>query len=272
MLVQVLIDGSLCTPDSLVRSADKAVRDTFQTITLTLFRCTTSTQSALEIFVRVKHGSDIMNEFFSQTLMEQHAWIYKGRIVGLYLALFVVLYLLPNQVLMNHARYLPLFAIDRKMPFLPWTFLIYVSDYALILLPVFLLKPKALFDAYARMAFGVLMVSGGFFWLFQTTYPRPEYPTVNNPVIAAAMSFIGTLDTPGNCFPSMHVASTCVAVWALRSFSTPFQVVIWVWLLAICVSTLTTKQHYAVDIMGGMLVAIIIAVLEWHICLRTQMR
>lgn len=186
--------------------------------------------------------------------------------MGLYLIGFVVLYLLPNQLLVNHARLLPLTTLDRWVPFLPWTFLLYVSDYALVVLPVFLLKSRALFESYVRMAFGVLIVCGGVFWCFQTQYPRPVYPNVANPLIAAAMSLIRTLDTPGNCFPSMHVALTGVAVWALRSSPSAFQVILWVWFLAICGSTLTTKQHYAVDIVGGMLVAVVVAWLEWRIC------
>jgi membrane-associated phospholipid phosphatase len=37
----------------------------------------------------------------------------------------------------------------------------------------------------------------------------------------------------------------------------------WLWTLTIYVSTLTTKQHYFLDILGGLAVMLIIASLEW---------
>lgn len=191
------------------------------------------------------------------------SWKYKLTSLGLFTIGYGVFYLFPNLSPISAPRYLPLLAIDRMTPFLPWTFLFYTSDYLLIPLGLFVLNDRERFDAYLRMAFGVLICCGLFFLFFPTAYPRPPYPQVDNIVIAGMMKFVMAADSPGNCFPSMHVALTGVSVWALRSFGRRISMVLWIWTAAIYASTLTTKQHYFLDILGGIAVMVAIAVVEW---------
>lgn len=199
------------------------------------------------------------------------SWTYKFILVVIFLLAFGFLYMCPNAFPLFTPRYLPLFGIDRVTPFMPWTFLIYVSDYGLILLVVALLRRKDQIQAFARMAFGVLACCGAFFWLWPTMYPRPAYPAVENPVIAMLMQFILTTDPPHNCFPSMHVALTGVAAWASRYVGRLTHLIFWLWTVSIFVSTLTTKQHYVLDILGGIVVMITIAFLEWWFFSRKQL-
>ncbi|GAK55644.1 hypothetical protein U27_02478 [Candidatus Vecturithrix granuli] len=189
-------------------------------------------------------------------------WSYKLRLVGLYVLAFGVFYLYPNLFPLFEPVYLPLLAIDVNIPLVPWTFLIYVSDYVLILLVVILLKEREQFVSFARMAFGVLVGCGLFFLFFPTVYPLPPYPDVDNLMVAAVMKFIQIVDQPRNCFPSMHVALTSVSSWAMRSFGRKVHLIFWIWTFMIYVSTLTTKQHYALDIVGGMGVMLIMILLE----------
>jgi membrane-associated phospholipid phosphatase len=102
-----------------------------------------------------------------------------------------------------------------------------------------------------------------FFLFFPTAYPRPLYPEVDNILVAGAMKFIAVADNPNNCFPSMHIALTGVSSWAIRFLSRRLHLLFWLWTLTIYVSTLTTKQHYFLDILGGIAVMLIIASLEW---------
>jgi membrane-associated phospholipid phosphatase len=68
--------------------------------------------------------------------------------------------------------------------------------------------------------------------------------------------FIYFFDSPANCLPSLHVANSFLATlhWFRRS-SGKFWFYIF-WTLIICASTLTTKQHYFYDVVGGLLVAV----------------
>jgi len=180
----------------------------------------------------------------------------------LFMMVYWVLYVIPNFFLSVPPYELPLLWIDQVTPLLPWTFLIYTSDYFVFVLALFLLENKAQFHSFARMMFGILFVCGIFFYVFPTTYPRPEYPLVSNPLIAAVMQFVALADTPRNCFPSMHVGLTAGATWALRHLGARVFGFFSAWSVLIFSSTLTTKQHYFLDILGGLGVMIFIALLE----------
>jgi membrane-associated phospholipid phosphatase len=190
-------------------------------------------------------------------------WKYKLSLIVIFLLAFGGLYMYPNAFPVFPLHYLPQLSLERAIPLLPWTFVIYTSDYVLILLVILVLQQKEQVESFARMAFGVLGCCGLFFWLLPTTYPRPVYPPVDNWLIATLMQFILTTDQPHNCFPSMHVALTGVSAWAMRPFGRTVHALFWLWTLAIIVSTLTTKQHYFLDILGGLAVMVMIAGCEW---------
>jgi membrane-associated phospholipid phosphatase len=186
------------------------------------------------------------------------SWKHKLILLGVYAVGYGVFYLYPNLHPLFEPRQLPLLAVDRWTPFLPWTFWVYTSEYMLILSVVVLLRAKAHFDSFARMAFGVLVGCGLFFLFYPTVYPRPVYPETGSQLFAAPMRFIQAVDPPGNCFPSMHVALTAISAWAIRQRSRGLAWVYGLWTVLICASTLTTKQHYAWDIGGGFAMMLIV--------------
>jgi len=97
------------------------------------------------------------------------------------------------------------------------------------------------------------------FALFPTTYPRALYPLPF--ADSATLRELGDLraaDTPSNCLPSLHVA----LAWSLalswrdflrRSWARPLPIV---WAVVVSACTLTTKQHYLVDIPAGLAVGV----------------
>jgi membrane-associated phospholipid phosphatase len=187
---------------------------------------------------------------------------YKLSLLGVFGALYVLFYLWPNFLPLFAPTYLPLLEVDRAVPFLPWTFSIYLSDYVLFTVVFFLVTDLDEWNTFARMGFMTLILCGAFFLFFPTTYPRPTYPAVDNAFISFLMMLVSTSDTPNNCFPSMHVAMTSVATWNLRHRSRGVFVCFLLWSLAIFVSTLTTKQHYFVDIAGGVCAVAVVALIE----------
>jgi membrane-associated phospholipid phosphatase len=70
-----------------------------------------------------------------------------------------------------------------------------------------------------------------------------------------------SVDTMVNALPSMHVAHTCLAAVALGSRNRLWRIIAPMWAAMIIASTLTTKQHYAIDLPGGMALAAICFVL-----------
>ena len=80
--------------------------------------------------------------------------------------------------------------------------------------------------------------------VWPTTIPRPA---ARNPAFEALWLF----DVPTNCFPSLHVALATIAAFfwpRQRRMAT-------IWAAGIALSTLTTKQHYAIDVVGGLIVS-----------------
>jgi membrane-associated phospholipid phosphatase len=72
------------------------------------------------------------------------------------------------------------------------------------------------------------------------------------------------VDSPWNCFPSVHVSITSLVVMAVWRCRRRWGVVYACWTLLIVVSTLTTKQHYALDILGGMAMAAMVYLIAFH--------
>lgn len=193
--------------------------------------------------------------------MARTNWKYKTFLFILFMLGYAVFYVLPNFRPVFPPMLLPRTPADFFFPLVPWTFLIYVSDYFFIFFTIAMLKDEA-FHSFSRMMFASLVICGAFFLCFPTTYPRPPYPPADNAFVNWVMGLVGAGDTPLNCFPSMHVTLTAVSAWSLRQRGPGVVLFFLAWAIAIFVSTLTTKQHYFTDILGGLAVAFTVAVME----------
>lgn len=203
-----------------------------------------------------------------------------GRVTGKFkLFLFFVFmigyaffYIFPNLFPSSTPSFLPFLAVDHAVAFLPWTFVVYVSHYFLVLSAVLLVSDPEEFGSFARTCFLILIICGTFFLVFPTSYPRPQYPAAENFVIAFVMAVVGNLDTPNNCFPSLHVALAAGVTWCMRLRGRNTFLFYAAWSLAVFASTLTTKQHYFVDILGGVGVAGFVGFFEWAFFQRNVFR
>src|SRR4051812_6082269 len=110
-------------------------------------------------------------------------WKLKLGLFLLFAVGYAFFYILPNFHPLFPPAMLPRLGIDRVVPLIPWTFLVYLSDYAFIFIAISIIHDEEFF-AFARMNFGALVICGAFFLFFPTTYPRPEYPEVANPLVA----------------------------------------------------------------------------------------
>lgn len=154
---------------------------------------------------------------------------------------------------------LPLTAIDQGIPLLPWTVWIYGSGTKMALL-AWLCVPDS--KAARRLFFSLVlaaMLCWVFFLAWPTTFPRELWPLPHGDS-ATLVEFrdLRAADSPSNCFPSQHVAlawalALCWVDWTRRRW---VKVSIICWAAAVSVCTLTTKQHYLIDIPGGMVAGI----------------
>ena len=166
--------------------------------------------------------------------------------------IFCMLYL-GSAALARAPLQLELTALDRAVPFVPASILVYLSQF--VLLPFALLKARD-DDSRSHTFYAMLLatlLAAVFFALFPTTVPRPVPPA--DGVLGTLWAGLHLADTPNNGLPSLHVALSALSGAVLWQAKRPLLATVWPGL--IIVSTLTTRQHVAWDVAGGLLLAIV---------------
>ncbi len=144
--------------------------------------------------------------------------------------------------------------IDRVVPFVGWTIWIYISVYVLIPF-AYLVVTKS--EDYSAMLYSMLIatiIACVIFISYPTLINRP--PLSGSPEDSARF-MLYMVDLPTNCFPSLHVALSLLAAFFIYKRHRLVGVVAFLWAFFIAVSTITVKQHYFVDVIGGSVLAII---------------
>jgi membrane-associated phospholipid phosphatase len=165
------------------------------------------------------------------------------------------MYLLANRFELGPPHMLPWTAWDAAVPFVPQTVWLYFSDYLLV--PTAFLMVRTV-DDVRRLALAFVVMHAfacGVHIFWPTTFPRELY-SANGPGLAnLALRILRSIDLPTSCLPSMHVAGSFLAALALWRHPS-WQWWVWMfWACAIALSTLTLKQHYAIDLVTGVALA-----------------
>ena len=94
------------------------------------------------------------------------------------------------------------------------------------------------------------------FLVYPTTVVRPEI--IGDGLSAKMLRLIYEVDNPVNLFPSVHCLGSWfgwIAVRGDKKIPKWYRVTAFVLMVLICVSTLTTKQHVFLDLVGGIALA-----------------
>jgi membrane-associated phospholipid phosphatase len=173
---------------------------------------------------------------------------------GLLLAVIVALgYFIPDNFIVFPTHSVVLTRLDQWVELQPAWVWFYISYYPLLIAGYFMTTGHA----SQRVYFGAMSLASlvGFivFFFFPTMVSRDLYPwTGANDVSAQMLTYIRGADVPVNCLPSMHVCMSFIAAACISMVSGRVgRVLLWAWFLAICYSTMATKQHYFVDLVAG---------------------
>lgn len=147
----------------------------------------------------------------------------------------------------------PDMAIDRAIALEPAWMLVYGSVFLFAFLPVFVVRGADLTRRVLWSYILVELVAYIGFVLYPTELPRPALVVDSFP--AWTLQHIYDVDPPRNCFPSLHVAWATVAALSCYSVHRGVGMAALGWAALIGVSTLYTKQHYLVDVLGGIALA-----------------
>jgi membrane-associated phospholipid phosphatase len=157
-----------------------------------------------------------------------------------------------------HSLKIPL--IDNQIPF--WSFM--VIPYILYLPYVFF--TTLVYPFYSKnykwfvlsLVFSQIL-AGLIYYLYQTTITRPD--VIGADIFSELVRLVYNLDKPYNCFPSLHTALTVIFsyFWLKEDIfrrSKLLSAFLIVFSLSILASTVLIKQHYFIDILGGVVLAI----------------
>jgi membrane-associated phospholipid phosphatase len=175
----------------------------------------------------------------------------------------VTVYSAANHWPLGTPRLLTLTAFDQAMPFLPLTAFAYVSAYALVFVAFLSLRREASQVRFLEVFIACVLAAGFIHWALPTTYPRALYPLTDDVTAPARalLSLVRAFDTPNSCLPSLHVAISLASAGLVRRERPLLFLGLMAWALVIVVSTLTTKQHYLVDVVSGAALALVSTVL-----------
>jgi len=167
--------------------------------------------------------------------------------------LLVVLFMVPARIHLGEPTMLARSAIDESIPFLDRTIWIYATYYPFLIVAVWLTRDDR---RRSDAVYGMLLASAIGLFIF-TLWPTAIMREDPSPEGATGFLWraLYSVDTMVNALPSMHVAHTCLAAVALGGRSRRWRVIATAWGTLIVLSTLTTKQHYVIDVPGGFALA-----------------
>lgn len=183
-------------------------------------------------------------------------------VIGL-TAFFVVYFWVQNH-LEFAVTLMPTTAVDRAIGFHPWSLVLYASLWLYILIPSSLMTLKRELAFYYLGVMVLAVIGLGIFVLWPTATPAPNIDWARYPGI----SFLKRIDSSGNACPSLHAAfAIFTALWNLRILRRlgdrgPLRILSSVWCVGILYSTLATKQHVLVDLLGGAALGTVVALIH----------
>jgi membrane-associated phospholipid phosphatase len=147
--------------------------------------------------------------------------------------------------------------IDQAIPFVPWTFWFYMPGYlSCLILAIWAIRTRVLFRAAWRSFLVVTLLALPFFILWPVASPRPPAPDGTG-LTAAGIRWLFGSDPTGNTFPSLHIANSVLSAWIAWQVERRVGAIAALLALGVVISVLTLKQHWFIDIPGGIFLAVL---------------
>ena len=162
----------------------------------------------------------------------------------------------------NNPNYIN-FSLDQKIPLIPSFIYIYNTFYPFIFLAFYFLFKNDEETYFKGIISGIIgfLLCDIIYLYFPTIMQRSIIPETTNFITDFVLRITYFFDTPAlNCFPSIHCLFCFQVIFSYlktKSIKGKHKIPIVVISLLIIISTVLVKQHYAVDIIGALLVCII---------------
>lgn len=142
---------------------------------------------------------------------------------------------------------------ELAIPLVPGMVWIYLSLLVTFFLPVFALRGPAIDTLCRRLAAAVLLSGAAFvLWPAEAGFARPATPP------NTAFALLYQLDLPHNLAPSLHISWSALILGSLRAPAPAWlRRLLEAWFALICAAVLLVHQHHVIDILGGLVVALL---------------
>ncbi|HZE10214.1 MAG TPA: phosphatase PAP2 family protein [Burkholderiales bacterium] len=158
---------------------------------------------------------------------------------------------------LSAATVIPVTWIDDLVPFSPQSFFLYASLWVYVALGSLFTKDGRELAAWAAACFSMIIVGLGIFMALPTKVPDfavdwSQYPS---------LAFLKGVDASGNALPSLHAAFAVFTAVVLHGQLTAVRApraalaCSVLWCLGIVYSAMATRQHLALDIIAGAVLA-----------------
>ena len=144
-------------------------------------------------------------------------------------------------------------SFDNVIPLIPIFVIIYFSMYIMAVVPCLYVHDKKNFIKLVQAYLLTLFSSFFLFAIFPVKMIRPEI--TGNTLMEKLLAFLYSVDTPYNNFPSLHVALSFLAYFYVWKYNKKHNFLILSWVILISLSILFVKQHYFLDLIAGILLA-----------------
>ena len=159
--------------------------------------------------------------------------------------------------------------IDQSIKFISWSILIYFSYYIFLFFGYLTLPGVGLPQLWISLWMSSI-IAWTYFIAFPTSLPRPGTDMMGP--WESLYRLLYYFDLPTNCTPSLHCCFALLISLAHFQKKSKHHVLIMVWCLSIMISTMSTKQHYAIDVATGILLALVCWPVTGIICQKLKER
>jgi len=186
-----------------------------------------------------------------------HLWVLKTLVTTGGIAIFFYAYFWVMRHPFSTVTVMPVTWIDDLVSFLPQSFLLYVSLWVYVSLGSVFAKDARELAAWCAASFAMIVVGLAIFLVLPTKIPDPAIDWSLYP----SLQFLKTIDASGNACPSLHAAFAMFAAVVLHRQLTAVRAprallaCNVLWCLGILYSTIATRQHVALDVIAGSLLA-----------------
>lgn len=186
----------------------------------------------------------------------------------------MVLFFVAYFYLADHPHFpvevMPDTAIDRLVAFEPWTLVLYASLWLYVTLPPALMGSRRELVLYGAAALTLSLAGMVVFFFWPTASPRLGIDWARYPYYG----FLKTVDQARNACPSLHVAFSVFSGFWLDRILVAIRARRWLrglnvlWGLSIIYSTLSTRQHVALDVLAGAALGVVLLVAHCRVLRR----